>query len=403
MAAVARLGLCVRFHRRESLRASLADVAGDDGDLLAELVRWRGTAGLPGRVREAVERPDRLRRELAALADRPSPAAVRRADHLRQQLADPEAVADWVRRDLAKVLPAAVDEARLARLEAAAESAVRGHVRDVLGVDLPGGLTDAARRNWDNALGLYLTVDKNRARVRTLLRREAVGDRASVLAEPRNAAFLSAVAKAGVDVAAWRGPFARRVTDAAGSPLRFEVEPDPLHVLQMGNYFGTCLSRGDVNAFSTVANATDANKRVVYAYDGRGVVVGRKLLAMTTAGEIVGFATYGTGAPPATLEPDDDAAEAARERFKALLDAFCGDLARHCGATLHRHGNRDGQWVDEPPTDALALAAEWYNDGAEPFGDIESSNTRRAKAGTEPGGSAAGRAARQTRGGAAGL
>ena len=365
--AVARLGLCLRFHRGDDLRASLAGgLATADGpeDPLAELARWRGD--LPGRVREALERPAALRRELDGLQRKRdlSDSAARRVEHLRRQLADPAALVAWVGRDLAKVLPAALDEARIARLEATADGAIRGHFRDVLGVRLPADLSPAAQRKWDNALRLYLTVDRNRIRLRWLLRRESRGDRSWMTTEPRNAAFLAAVARSGVDVAVWRGAMVRHAVNGAGRPLRIELETDPLHVLQMGNHFGTCLSEGNMNAFSTVANATDANKRVAYVYDGRGTVVGRKLLVMTTRGQIVGFRTYGTSDGPDAPDIDRSAAEKDHNHLKRLLDGFCGELARLCGANLHPC---DGGAVDEPDSDEMRLAAEWYNDGAEPF------------------------------------
>ncbi len=358
--AVNRLGLCLRFHRRADLRAALADVAGvASDDPLAELARWRGE--VPGRVREILDRPAALRRELGGLtatADL-SAGGRRRADHLRRQLADPAAVAAWVNRDLARVVPAALDEARVARLEAVAEATIRGHFRDVLGVHLPADPSAAVGRNWDNALRLYLTIDRNRPRLRRLLRREARGDRGWMAIDARNAAFLRAAAAAGVDTAAWRGGLVRRATDDDGRPLRVELETDPLHVLQMGNYFGTCLSEGQSNAFSTVANATDANKRVAYVYDDRGTVVGRKLIAMTAAGQIVGFRTYGTA-----------------DRLKPVLDAFCRHLARRCRATLHPAGRPDAAAVPD-----LHLSADWYDDGPEPFG---TGRAARLETGTRP-------------------
>ncbi len=42
--------------------------------------------------------------------------------------------------------------------------------------------------------------------------------------------------------------------------VRLYLEGDPLRILQMGNYFDTCLSIDRDTAFSTVANAVDANK-----------------------------------------------------------------------------------------------------------------------------------------------
>ena len=46
----------------------------------------------------------------------------------------------------------------------------------------------------------------------------------------------------------------------------------------------------------------DVNKQVVYARDPRGSVIGRQLVAMSEAGELVCFSVYGT-IKPALLEP----------------------------------------------------------------------------------------------------
>jgi hypothetical protein len=60
----------------------------------------------------------------------------------------------------------------------------------------------------------------------------------------------------------------------------------------MGNYFDTCLSFQGFNSFATVVNACDLNKRVVYARDKKGKVVGRKLIGINDRGELVIFKTY---------------------------------------------------------------------------------------------------------------
>ncbi|MFH0836777.1 MAG: hypothetical protein V1870_01485, partial [Candidatus Aenigmatarchaeota archaeon] len=70
------------------------------------------------------------------------------------------------------------------------------------------------------------------------------------------------------------------------------TEQDMLKILQMGNYFSnSCLALGKGNTCSTVANAVDINKRVLYA-TMNGEVIGRKLIALNDDGEIVQFRTY---------------------------------------------------------------------------------------------------------------
>jgi hypothetical protein len=92
------------------------------------------------------------------------------------------------------------------------------------------------------------------------------------------------------------------------------VEPDPLEALKLGTYVGTCLGRGGNLEYSAAAVVLDVNKQVVYARDRRGSVVGRQLLAISEADELVCFAVYGT-ARVDLLEPlfrDHDRAFASR-------------------------------------------------------------------------------------------
>jgi len=54
-----------------------------------------------------------------------------------------------------------------------------------------------------------------------------------------------------------------------------------------------------------VARPLDVNKQVVYARDPHGAVIGRQLLAISEADELVCFSVYAT-AGPALLEPAGD-------------------------------------------------------------------------------------------------
>jgi hypothetical protein len=76
--------------------------------------------------------------------------------------------------------------------------------------------------------------------------------------------------------------------------LRIAIETDPLEALKLGTYVGSCLGRGGALEYSAAAVVLDVNKQVVYARDKRGSVVGRQLLAISEAGELVCFAVYGT-------------------------------------------------------------------------------------------------------------
>src|SRR5437764_13848186 len=82
----------------------------------------------------------------------------------------------------------------------------------------------------------------------------------------------------------------------------------------MGSYFETCLTLEDgCNAASTLVNALDANKQVIYGRRPDGTVVARKLIGATLGGELGGYRTYATR----------DAGEM-RLRLAGLLRAFAG-------------------------------------------------------------------------------
>ena len=367
---LARLGLCLSLHRHAQLQKALAalveppspevdpsaavQLADEYRIALRELLHCSNGAQ-PDRIRDILDRPAALARELVALQARASldQSAQRRRDHVQRILAAPQRLADWIRRDLDKVLPAALDDARLARLEQVAESAVMAHFARILSAPLPAGRNE---RNWDNALRLYFSTESNRTLLRQLLDHEARGDRDWIRKLPANAKFAREAAAAGVNMDAWLTP-TERVIDSPAGPCRIEIETDPLHVLQMGNYFQTCLSEGDFNSFSTIANAIEINKRVIYVYDSRGVVVGRKLIVLTRQGQIVGFRTYGR----LPGQPDGVA-----DLLKPALDAFCRELADVCRATLHPCPD-SGRLPPSGKADPLVLFAKWYNDGPEPF------------------------------------
>lgn len=158
-----------------------------------------------------------------------------------------------------------------------------------------------------------------------------------------------------MDRAAWLDTAPRRYRCAAvaGGHVRRHLKRDPLRILQMGNYFDTCLSFGGVNAFSTVANACELNKRVVYATDSSGRVVGRKLIGITAAGALIGFRTYSALRDPA-----------GNATLRAIFRRYLAEFAARCGLPL----------ADDGMVPRLFVAA-WYDDGAVPWPEEASAPT----------------------------
>lgn len=171
---------------------------------------------------------------------------------------------------------------------------------------------------------------------------------------------MGSAKKAGIDVDRWLGRHAWTGTHH-GEAWRIHAEDDPLRVLQMGNWFDTCLQRSGINNFSVIANAVEANKRVLYLTNSRGAVTGRKLVALMPrdgCGVLIGFRSYG-----ATSSWMELAGGKVGEPWpKIWFDLCCARLARSAGA-----------WLAETAVEADRLAsqcglfAKWLNDGIEPF------------------------------------
>jgi hypothetical protein len=274
---------------------------------------------LRGRLGGAAPAPG-LAARLARLTD-PARVAARRAQE-----------ADRARKRLERSLALLRQES----LDQTLDGACRSYLRDLLGRPvppgpLPPGLRDAfqllsAAEIDHHLLGQFFA--------------DVLDDR-PLAGRPANRAWLARAAAGGVDTDAWLAGF-RAVVELAGRPVVFATEPDPLAVLRMGVYFNTCLSlEGGCNAASTLVNALDVNKQVVYGRTPDGTVVARKLIGATAAGELAGYETYAT-----------DHADEVRLRLGGLLR----DFARRC-----RLRPSDGA------TPEVLHAGFWYDDGNEPW------------------------------------
>ncbi len=349
----ATLGLfAARPRRAEALLADLGRApAGLGRQHLPELAEWLGEPPLLDRychlcdladepvllsahLRRDLDRERRIigqRDFLAALPD-PSPAQRARLAAVTAELASP-ATADrgWTLRRLADRCEALQGRAFARHLDLL----LREVLAEAIGVD-PPALTPA----WRDALRFYLGgAARNRALLGDLLRFAAAHPGRPIAPTLANNQLWLTRAGARIRPGAWLAP-RRQVLELEGQRHVLSLEDDPLEVLRMGMPFDTCLALDDgFNADSTVINAVDINKRVLYLRDARGSVVARKLIAISSDFTLIGYYLY-------SARGHED-----RPVVVAAVLALCQALADDCGLTLAARGVPEtihpGFWYDD--------------------------------------------------------
>lgn len=295
---------------------------------------------LPARVRAWLEWPAKVEEELCWLREKLAGGRHElkpRVTGLEARLADEAGWQSTAVEEIREAMEAAVAELNLRLLERAIDDGYRVRLQAITGPLPPDLRVDAALRN---AAGLSLEIPHNRKWLRHLLRAHFRGENRWREQIPANAKFLRELESRGTNPDTWLARHSTRFRLPFGQIITLELCADPLEILQMGNYFQTCLSLGEINSFSTVANAVDLNKRVLYARDAHGRVIGRQLLALNENGELVGFRVY------RSMDHKDS------EILCGYFNQYVMDFAAACGLKLGDGG--------EVPR---LCAADWYDDG----------------------------------------
>lgn len=303
-------------------------------DRLNHLATLAGTPGLSASIREDFDRGARLTGELMHL------------EGLRERTAPQESRLALIRRTVARPCSPARTRRRIEeRIESLLPIAYRREldatfrqvVRDAWGIDMPRDGTSLVA--WRDAVRFFFVADENRRPLRTILRRAAQPSY-DLKREPiKNKAWIAKVSER-IDVDAWLRP-RRREMVLGGEHFVIELEMSPLEVLRMGIPFGTCLSlEGGVNAASTVYNAIDANKRVLYVRNAKGNVVARKLLAISKEEKLIGYNLY------MSIEEGER-----KEKLRAAVLDFCAQLSADVRAPMAKAGEPEeihrGFWYDD--------------------------------------------------------
>ena len=321
----------------------LAAWLGEDA-LLDRFVHLAHIAGVPvslgKQLREDFEHEGKAARERAHLASMTSRSA-RQEARLSTLSAGDRTLAAAPRGRTKRRLAERIDELLPIAYRRELDGAFREILRDAWGIEVPS-LTPG----WRDAVRFWLVVDDNRDLLGRLLREASAAPGRDVkLAFAKNRTWI-AKHQAQLRLAAWMAPRRAELT-VDGASYVVALEEDPLEVLRMGIPFGTCLALDTgCNAASTVLNAIDANKRVLYVRGSGGKVVARKLIAISKELKIVGYNFYVSMRGPG------------ERAIRNAVDAMCRAISTEVGAPLA------GTGVPEQLHEGF-----WYDDGTVPWGE----------------------------------
>lgn len=187
----------------------------------------------------------------------------------------------------------------------------------------------------EHALRMLNSVKENKRGLRKFLRGYWTGDEHYLAKHPETLAWYrkhKAVSRATWELGI---PF-------QSGALSIEVEKDPLEVLKLGTYVGTCLGLGGAFADSAIAALLDVNKQVLYARDQRGRVLARQLVAVSDDDRLICFPVY----PHNTVPP-----------IKALFRDYDRAFAQALRLPLYEPQPDDAGYQI-----SLVLANYWWDD-----------------------------------------
>lgn len=348
----------------ESGWQSVMDLLPDMRILILNYMIARGVAGAdpgpPPSVRKTLSLKERLKEEKRYLEQESDKSAdvSTRIKNLEKRLEDEDSIQQNIKTSLRRQLIQISREAEIDALNKVIFETYRNQLKSI-----SAGLSEKKEITFDsylkNALLLTQDIEYNKRLLKKLIKASVEKDYSFRHKVPGNEKFIKALVGKGIDSEAWLGanPQNYTTTHVPGKRVHVRLETDPLKVLEMGNYFDTCLSFGDFNSFSTVANATDLNKRVLYAIDQRDNVIGRKLIAINTDFELVGFRTY----------TSVETREGRNELRKIILD-YIRDFSKSLGLSLSSTGEV-----------AILACENWYNDGLVSWSSEPKARSRETK------------------------
>ncbi len=125
--------------------------------------------------------------------------------------------------------------------------------------------------------------------------------------------------------------------------LTLTIEHDPLEVLKLGTYVGSCFGLGGIWSESAVAILLDINKHVLYARNSSGIVVARQVIAISDNNELVPFEVY----PVSTSK-----------KVKEIFYEYNRHFAAELQLPIFKNNESNDYHI------SLILGKNWWDDGA---------------------------------------
>ena len=130
-----------------------------------------------------------------------------------------------------------------------------------------------------------------------------------------------------------------------GQAIQIGIEHDPLEILKMGTYVGSCLGLGGLCTYSAAAVLLDENKQVLFARDSQQTVVARQLIAISSNDELVCFEVYPISA---------------KTIMKKLFKEYDTSFSQALGLPLYHPDDKDQKEYEIEHI----LSTDWWDDDA---------------------------------------
>ena len=219
---------------------------------------------------------------------------------------------------------------------------VRQSALEVLATALGVAMDLAEHKAAQHAVKMQNLAMENRRALRKFLRAYFSGEEDYLNKHPANLRWFKDHPT--VSFERWRTGPATMQRTIDGHVLALTVELNPLEVLQLGTYVGSCLGMGGMLAVSAAAVVLDINKTVVYARNQQGKVIARQLLAISEQDQLVPFSVYPNSVSPA---------------IKQMFIDYDRAFAAHLGIRLHEPDS-DAEY----PEIARPISSYWWDDTA---------------------------------------